>query len=176
MKSAEWIWLPGARAPELQHTKHTVFDSREVPFAVVQFKKKFAFASPISRATLHISGDCRFRLIVNGNYIGMGPPFSGGDWARVEPMPQRYYDTYSFDKIGKSLLLLAEVQLCPTMLCDISDGSGGFFLEGDILLTDGTRHTIGTDRSWYCRVNSQWKDDLFYGYYFFNKQFGISSI
>ena len=75
MKSAEWIWLPGARAPELQHTKHTVFDSREVPFAVVQFKKKFAFASPISRATLHISGDCRFRLIVNGNYIGMGPPF-----------------------------------------------------------------------------------------------------
>ena len=162
MKSAEWIWLPGARAPELQHTKHTVFDSREVPFAVVQFKKKFAFASPISRATLHISGDCRFRLIVNGNYIGMGPPFSGGDWARVEPMPQRYYDTYSFDNIGKSLLLLAEVQLCPTMLCDISNGSGGFFLEGDILLTDGTCHTIGTDSSWYCRVSSQWKNDLFY--------------
>ena len=95
MKPAEWIWLPGVRAPELQHTKHTVFDSREVPFAVVQFKKKFAFASPISRATLHVSGDCRFRLIVNGNYIGMGPPFSGGDWARVEPMLQRYYDTKS---------------------------------------------------------------------------------
>ena len=162
MKSAEWIWLPEAHASKLQHTKHTVFDEREVPFAVARFQKEFSFDAPIFQATLHVSGDCRFRLTVNSNYIGMGPAFPGGDWARTKPMPQRYYDTYTCNPADKKLILLAEVQLCPTMLCDISDGLGGFFLEGEILLTNGTRHLVGTDSSWLCCVCPQWKNDLFF--------------
>ena len=162
MKSAEWIWLPDACAPELQHTKHTVFDNREVPFAIVRFQKEFSFDAPICHATLHVSGDCRFRLTANGSFLGMGPAFPGGDWARTQSMPQRYYDTYSFDTTGKSLLLLAEVQLCPTLLCDISDGRGGFYLDGDVVLTDGTRYPVCSDDSWICCVCPQWKNDLFY--------------
>ena len=160
MKSAKWIWLPRHDAPELQHTKHTVFDKRVVPFAIVQFQKAFPFSVPMQSVSLHVSGDCRYRLTSNGTYLGMGPAFPGGDWARTDAMPQRYYDSYSFAPDACILLLCAEVQLSPTLLCDISDGKGGFFLEGDVLLADGTHHPLATDDSWSCRIVSQWESDF----------------
>ena len=162
MKSAKWIWLPGTCAPEFRHTKHTVFDKREVPFAIVQFRKTYSFSVPIQAVTLHVSGDCRYRLTANGNYLGMGPAFPGGDWARADAMPQRYYDTYAYSSRESSLCLCAEVQLCPTLLCDISDGTGGFFLNGDVLLSDGTHHLPVTDESWSCRIVSQWESDFLF--------------
>ena len=162
MSSAEWIWLPASCAPELQYTKHTAFDQRTVPFAIVRFQKEVSFDVSILEVTLHVSGDCRFRLFANGSYLGMGPAFPGGDWARTDPMPQRYYDTYSLTVTGKTLLLFAEVQLPPTLLCDISDGRGGFYLDGDVVLSDGSHNPIYTDNSWLCCVCSQWKNDLLY--------------
>ena len=162
MSNAEWIWLNASEYPAVQTTKATVFDAVEVPYAMVQFRRKYRFAQKPEVLTLYVSGDCRYRLLANGHFLGMGPAFAGGDWARSEPMPQRYYDTISVPPEGDTLLLEAEVQLPPTLLCDISNGHGGFYLQGNAVFPDGSVIPFGTDDTWSCRPAVSRRSDLLY--------------
>ena len=174
MNTAKWIWLPEKDYPAFQKTKHTVFDKREVPFLLVRFRKEFCPGAPISKVTLLASGDCRFRLYANGSFLGMGPAFPGGDWARTETMPQRYADRYSLSGTGSSLLLEAEVQLPPSLLCDISDGKGGFYLDGTMELEAGEILTICTDDTWQCSPDFRWKSDLCYNASVSSEEWGFA--
>ena len=174
MNTAKWIWLPEKDYPAFQKTKHTVFDKREVPFLLVRFRKEFCPGAPISKVTLLASGDCRFRLYANGSFLGMGPAFAGGDWARTETMPQRYADRYSLSCPGSSLLLEAEVQLPPSLLCDISDGKGGFYLDGTMELETGEILTICTDDTWQCSPDFRWKSDLCYDASVSSEEWGLA--
>ena len=162
MSSAFWIWLDETLYPDLQKSKPTVFDPSESFFAVVQFKKEYRFHEELKELSFRVSADCRFRISCNGRYLGMGPAFPGGDWGRCASMPQRYSDYYQLSLSEPYISIEAEVQLSPTLLCDISDGWGGFFLEGEAVSADGKKTSIGTDASWLCRVERQWKTDLFY--------------
>ncbi|MBR0391235.1 MAG: hypothetical protein IJK38_02820 [Oscillospiraceae bacterium] len=162
MNNAYWIWLDRSSFPDLQTSRPTIFDSSDSPFAIVQFQNEYRFTREIKEVCLRVSADCRFRISCNGQYLGMGPAFPGGDWDRRDPMPQRYSDLYRFSLSEPCLLLEAEVQLSPTLLCDISDGNGGFFLEGEVIFTDREKAVIGTDTSWLCRVDRRWKNDLFF--------------
>lgn len=160
MNKAAWIWLNDNVFPLFQRTKATVFASEEVPFAVVKFRRRYDLEFTPCDATMHVSGDCRYRLYANGEFLGMGPAFSGGDWARTETMPQRYSDSYYFQCRETSLLLEAEVQLAPTLLCDISSGQGGFYLDGELASADGQKKHIFTDESWECCIQKEWINDL----------------
>ena len=157
---ASWIWLDETVFPDLQKTKATAFDTREVPYAVVRFRQKYHFPADVQLLRFSVSGDCRYRLFVNGEFQGMGPAFAGGDWARTAPMPQRYADSFAIPFSGAKLTLEAEVQLPPTLLCDISSGHGGFFLEGEAILCDRTAIPLLTDGTWQCRVEQAWQSDL----------------
>src|SRR5882757_5215298 len=44
--------------------------------AVVYFRKSFTLAEKPSRFIIHISGDSRYRLFINGQYAGEGPQIS----------------------------------------------------------------------------------------------------
>ena len=162
MSNASWIWLDRSSFPDLQTSRPTVFDPSDSPFAIVQFQHEYRFKREIKEVWLRVSADCRFRISCNRQYLGMGPAFPGGDWNRRAPMPQRYSDFYRLSLSGLSLLLEAEVQLSPTLLCDISDGNGGFFLEGEVVFADGEKAAIGTDEAWLCRVDRRWKNDLLF--------------
>ena len=162
MNNASWIWLNKISYPDFQTSRPTVFAAEESPFAVVQFKKEYLFHEHVRNIVFRVSADCRYRFFCNGQYLGMGPAFSGGDWGRCAPMPQRYSDCYQLSLSGSGLLLEAEVQLSPTLLCDISDGTGGFYLEGEVLFANGRKRRICTDDTWLCRINHKWINDLCY--------------
>ena len=159
LRNAAWIWPDPDKYPEYQRTAATIFESDSVPYCMVRFEKEYIFPANIISGAINVSGDCRYRLYINGQYIGMGPAFAGGDWGRKEPMPVRYYDSYDLpssvlstaDDIGGSTLCIcAEVQLPPTLLCDISSGRGGFILSGILQLSDGSTSRIATDETWDC--------------------------
>lgn len=172
---SNWIWLDSKEYPDYQFSFQTKFcDNTDYQFAIIQFKKEYDIKNGL--AEIRVSGDCRYRLFANEEFVGMGPTFSGGDWARNKDMPQRYLDCYHFHYTGNRLVLIAEVQLLPTLLCDMSSGHGGLYMEGSITDEDGNVSAICTDESWACRVLQEWKNDVLFNNTLSSKAWHASSI
>lgn len=80
---AEWIWEPG-QSPGPPNP----FQYRSAAFMniFVHFRKTFDLTEKPVRAVAHISADSRYKLYVNGHYVGRGPVRSDLVW--------QYYDEY----------------------------------------------------------------------------------
>ncbi len=162
----QWIWLPAAAYGNRQTTfYHT--DSVRRPdtgkFTVVRFERAYRFDKPIASARLRFSGDTAFILRCNGQPLGHGPVLVGGDFLTNDrPRPQHYATeiTLSADSIGSDFAGCAEgilefdalVRMQPVRLNEYSRGHGGFFLDGHVTFSDGTRTLIGTDETWSAQL------------------------
>jgi len=111
---AEWIWLPG---------------QWETPNITVYARRTFDLLAKPIEATLWVSADNRYRLWVNGVFVG-----EDDDFAVAER-----YDVTRLLKPGRNLLA---VQV------DNVDGPGGLLLEMRVRLPNGQTMWVISDPSW----------------------------
>lgn len=123
--SARWIWHPGEPRPRNQY---------------VCFRKSFPLNDAPRRAELRITADSRYRLFVNGEWIGDGPPRS---W----PWKQTYdsYDVGAHVQTGDNVIAVLVAHYGESTFQYIL-GRGGLLCE---LRCDD--HVVGSDATWKVR-------------------------
>jgi hypothetical protein len=111
---AEWIWLPG---------------QWETPNMTVYARRAFELPAKPTEATLSITADNRYRLWVNGVFVG-----EDGDFRRAER-----YDVTRLLKPGRNLLAVQ---------ADNGDGPGGLLVEMGVRLPNGQTVRVISDPGW----------------------------
>jgi alpha-L-rhamnosidase len=155
-----WIWLNPTVFPNHQRIRISQFDCGTYSGGMALFRRDFNLADINSGAIARVSGDCKYRLKVNGAIIGDGPPEIGGDYDNTQAPDWWFYDTFDFSgflRPGKNIIE-AEVMLDGECQLDYSTGHGGFLFElcdnnGEILLK--------SDSSWLCCLNPAWKPGMY---------------
>lgn len=147
--NAEWLWADPANHPDAEFTPTTVFAPlpEQFRFRAFEFEKTYHrhITSP-GVLSVTVFADPRFRLWVNGVYVGTGPVAAGGDYANIRPMPKQYVNRYDIPVDGCNVTIRAEVWNGCAVMTDYSVGRCAFVLSGTL---DG--EDIHTDRSWRMR-------------------------
>lgn len=163
IENANWIWLNTKKHRNLPDPKYTNFceghTSKDVYLS--QFEKNFVYDKKIARATVEVCADIRFRLWINGKFIGSGPVCSGGDWGNVLPMKYRYFNTFDCVINEKYIDFFADVTSRQLTYCDTSDGKNGFVLSATVIFDDGTQTVVNTDETWQSRIDAAYRFDCF---------------
>lgn len=135
---AEWIWHGKESAPY----HHFLF-----------LRKTFQIAEKSASATLRITATDRYRLFVNGAYLGRGPE-------RCDPRWQSY-DSYDLqDKLsdGKNCIAVqAYFYGCSTGFT--RDGRPGFLAELEVERAGTAPLVIPTDETWMAQPARGWNRD-----------------
>ncbi len=149
-EKAEWLWADPANHPDADRTPTTVFAPlpEHFRFLAFEFEKTYRRRT-LSPGVLSVTvfADPRFRLWVNGEYVGTGPVAAGGDYANVRPMPKQYVNRYDVPVEGCDVSIRAEVWNGCAVMTDYSVGRCAFVLSGTL---DGQE--IFTDKSWRVRL------------------------
>ena len=91
---AHWLWLDPVRHPDRVKAPCTEFQLKDDDlFTLAEFTKTVSLprtGRPHRLTVDAIFADTKFRLTVNGRYIGTGPVAAGGDWGNTLPMPKQY--------------------------------------------------------------------------------------
>ena len=147
---ARFLWLDPAAHPGADVNPTTVFAPAPEGFSfrAVEFTKiaRRPHAGPGTLAVT-VFADPKFRLWVNGAYIGTGPVAAGGDYANTLPMPKQYVNRWDVPVTGGTVELRVLVWTGCGVMTDYSTGKCGFILsaqEGDALVA-------ATDESWSVR-------------------------
>lgn len=157
MQKAKWIWLDTALYPQLQQCPISCANhAKSSAYGMAEFHKIYHWEKDAVSAEIRVSGDTRFRLYCDGKLVGIGPVAAGGDFGHDIAMPRHFENNYHIALEGNRTEIFVQVQLSPTVLCDWSQGHGGFFLEGEVLLEDGSRKPVFTEESWDARQNAQY--------------------
>lgn len=155
MKQAKTIWLSKKIYPEHQRCRTTVFAPWEgQDFCVAEFEKRVNISYPVTKAFLEIFADTKFRVWVNGCFIGTGPAAPGGDYGSTAPMETGYVSCFPAALAQGENVIFVQVQLSPQVMTESSRGQGGL----TVLMTaedgEGRSTVIGTDSSWMARINT----------------------
>ena len=145
--SRSWIWLDRSVYPDLQKTRVSVFDHSCQPSpAMAVFRRVFFLESVPEDLTAYFSGDCKFRLFINGRFLDDGPVEVGGDYANSTPPDWWFFDSRNvaeFFQAGENVIV-AEVLTVPEAQTDYSVGHPGFTFE----LESGGVSLLRSDSSW----------------------------
>ncbi len=130
----KWIWIAN---PEPTHNSY------------IQVRKLFQLSAAPTKAEIKISADSRYKLYVNGRYVGKGPVRSGEGYA--------YFDTHDVAEIlgkGKNVIAILAHHIGestrsytprrPGVICKVEMTVGGQPLE------------FGTDETWKVRRAAEW--------------------
>jgi hypothetical protein len=168
-RRAEWIWRERAGAPLRGDGPWGRPDFAQDRNLYVYFRRTFDLATAPSEALAHVSADGRYRLFVNGAYVGRGP-------ARCDPLWQ-YYDSYDIAphlRAGRNVVAAlvhsygqdtSWYQL-PSAEWSRAFGCGGLFFQCEVALPaasgrpDGSRLALHSDESWRHALAKAWERDL----------------
>jgi alpha-L-rhamnosidase len=128
---ANWIGLPGAADG----------------YGVYLFRKEFKLQDPVKKFMVHVSGDNRYKLYVNGQLVSLGPARSD-----IQHWNYATLDLAPYLKEGKNLIA-AKVwnEGAYTPEAQISYRTG-FLLQGQ----GAEASLINTNNSWWCRQDSSY--------------------
>lgn len=136
---AKWVYYPFNRNPRNSY---------------VFMRKTFVLNGAPSRARVCVSADSRYKLYVNGTYVGRGP-------ARCDPRWQ-YYDEYDV-----AHLLRSGRNVFAALVHHYGEGTGayilgraGFLLQADVRDGAGKLVKVDTDASWKCLAPECWQSDV----------------
>jgi len=136
--TGKWIWDSGEESPVNYY---------------LYVRKTFDLPSVPSTAPVKVCADSRYKLFVNGRYVGRGPVRSDPRW--------QYYDTYDLAahlKTGKNVIA-ALVHHYGTGTFAYIQGRGAFLLDGYACC--GTqRIQLCTDESWKVMPARAWFREL----------------
>jgi len=168
-RRAEWIWRERPGAPIRGNGPWGRPDYEQDRNLYVYFRRTFELAAPPREALAHVSADGRYRLFVNGAYVGRGP-------ARCDPLWQ-YYDSYDIAphlRAGRNVVAVlvhsygqdtSWYQL-PRAEWSRIFGCGGFFFQCEVALPaaagrrGGSRLALHSDESWRHALADAWERDL----------------
>lgn len=106
--------------------------------------------------------DVKYRLWVNGTFIGCGPCALGGDFGQTDPFLYRYVDYREIPVDGQQLAIRVEVVDQPLAMMDFSAGASGLWLEGQVLGEEGRTEFISTDADWLVRIDPRFISETLY--------------
>ncbi len=155
---ANTIWLDKVKYPEFQKGLETTGMPRgSLVLRIAEFKKIFNIEKEIKEAYITIFGDCKYRLSVNSEVIGMGPVCAGGDFSNPHSLPKSYYTTFPVNfKIGENEIFV-EVQNIPEVMTETSKGKPCLIANVEIVYSDSTSEYIVTDETWLCRGTDKYR-------------------
>lgn len=148
----KWVWLPRERWPQFQESPVSVFAADAASFTprVCRFLRRFVSDDDSLPASLVISADSRYRVYLNGGFVGEGPARPGGDYDNAQAPDWWFYEEY--DVTGQLVrgtnLLCVDVVLGPTRQQDYSMGQGGLY--ADLAMGSAEPAHIVTDERWLC--------------------------
>lgn len=117
-------------------------------FGVFHFRKTFDLTQKPNQFIINVSGDNRYRIYVNGNYIGTGP-------ARGDLMHWNFetYDIATFLQAGKNTIAAVVWNFGNDMPMAQMSNKTGFILQGD-----GNQEAIvNTNKTWKVTENKAYK-------------------
>jgi len=125
---AQWIWCEGDPVPQNFY---------------LYCRQSVDLGAGLRSAEVHVTADSRYKLFVNGEFVGRGP-------ARYDQRWQSYdtYDILPFLQEGENVIS-AIVHQYGVEIHSYVLGRGGFFLQGEVVAEDGGRVGLGTD-GWSC--------------------------
>ncbi len=130
LEPAQWVWLGG---PEPSSN------------TFLYFRKLFSLPSEPTRAILMATADTRYKLFVNGHYVGAGPVPSGAGIV--------YYDTYDIasllSKGDNVIAFLVHYEGEPTT------HGPGLLCKAEIDIAE-EHGIVATDETWLVRPASDW--------------------
>ena len=130
LSPAQWVW------PSV---------GRTLPNTVVMFRKTFSIINEPFDWFAFIHADSRYRLWINGQYIGFGPAPYDPRYPEVDKINLTGYLKTGDNCIGVEILYYGH-----------GDGTWPTGVPGFIMkLTNGSR-SFGTDTSWNCKIANAW--------------------
>jgi hypothetical protein len=162
-RDAEWIWRERLGPPIRGNGPWGRPDFEQDRNLYVYFRRTFDLAATPRQALAHVSADGRYRLFVNGVYVGRGP-------ARCDPLWQ-YYDSYDIAphlRAGRNVVAVlvhsygqdvSWYQL-PRLEWSRIFGCGGLFFQCEVALPDGSKVALHSDESWRHTLAGAWERDL----------------
>lgn len=155
---AKWIWLSEKEFPDAQKSEsYTDMGGHGTRSCFALFRKSFTLKQACS-ARAFLSADCRYRMCINGEFIGDGPMEPGGDCCRNKPMGSRYYDCYEVMYTAGENTIEIWVSLHPELAwSDVSEGHGGLIFESET-----PEICICTDETWLGGVDARWSSSARY--------------
>jgi hypothetical protein len=124
---AKWIWCEGEAVPQNFY---------------LYCRKSFTLEGKASDATVDVTADSRYKLFVNGKFVGRGPARCDQRW--------EYYDTYDLRKFlhpGENVIS-AIVHQYGAPSHSYTLGRGGFFLQGEVREGSARSVRLDSDESW----------------------------
>ena len=117
-------------------------------FGVYHFRKNFELAQKPSQFIINVSGDNRYRVFVNGNYIGAGP-------ARSDLMHWNYetYDIAQYLQQGKNTIAAVVWNFGEYMPVAQMSNKTGFIVQGNSIAEE----IVNTNRGWKVLQNKGYK-------------------
>jgi alpha-L-rhamnosidase len=118
------------------------------------FRKSITLETNPRSALVHITADSRYKLYVNGHFVGRGPVRSD--------QRRQYYDSYDlarFLKKGENVIA-AIIHQYGVATGSYTLGRGGFWLQGDIRDTNDRVVRVDTDNSWRVLPATAWEPDV----------------
>ncbi len=160
-RKAEWIWRERLGPPIRDRWDRVDYERDRNLY--VYFRRTFDLPAAASEALAHVSADGRYRLYVNGSYVGRGP-------ARCDPLWQ-YYDSYDIASLlrpGRNVVAalihsygqdtswyqLPRAEWAPVFGC------GGFFFQCAVTVPGGSSVDLHSDESWRHAPADAWDRDL----------------
>ncbi len=132
---AKWIWCGGEASPKNFY---------------LYLRKTVQVGKQIKSAIVYVTADSRYKLYLNGQYLGRGP-------ARCDPRWQSYdtYDVTAYLRQGKNLFA-ALVHHYGTGTFSYIPGRGGFLFQAQIEYGDGITEVVKSDPSWRVLPAKAW--------------------
>ncbi|MCK5526238.1 MAG: family 78 glycoside hydrolase catalytic domain [Candidatus Latescibacteria bacterium] len=134
---SRWIWCDGPERPRNFY---------------LALRKEIRVSGPITEARCRCVADSRYKLFVNGRFVGRGP-------ARSDPRWQSYdqYDLKPFLQPGRNVIA-AIVHHYGEPTFSYVLGRGGFLFEGEIGTDPGKTVEVLSDRYWKVKPLESWDD------------------
>jgi alpha-L-rhamnosidase len=124
---AKWIWCDGEPVPQNFY---------------LYCRKLFTLNGEVAEGSVDVAADSRYKLFVNGKFVGRGPARSDQHW--------QYYDTYDlrpFLQRGENVVS-AIVHQYGAPSHSYTLGRGGFLLQGELRESSGRSVRLDSDESW----------------------------
>lgn len=136
--NSKWIWHGGEKSPRNSYT---------------YMRRTFTLDSRAQEALVKVSADSRYKLWVNGRFVGRGP-------VRSDPRWQRYdrYDITPYLLPGENVVT-ALVHHYGEMTFFYQLGRGAFLLDCTIRTESGS-YDISTDSRWKVKPSDAWYTDI----------------
>jgi hypothetical protein len=124
---AKWIWCEGEPVPQNFY---------------LYCRKVLTLEGEAAEASVDVAADSRYKLFVNGKFVGRGPARCDQRW--------QYYDTYDlrpFLQHGDNVLA-AMVHQYGAPSHSYTLGRGGFWVQGEVRERSGRSVRLDSDESW----------------------------